>query len=357
MADNLHDTNDLERLIVRYLNNQMEKNERYQFEQALERDPFLAEAVEGLAAFKPSEAMKDLGSISFHKGAKKSGVKPVYLAVILMIILLLVLAVVWFQHKRSTKDVVEDTVTHDESVVFADTLAFIDRTDSLENFEDSLLSDSVVVNSKEQEKITKPDPIIKEVKSAKKEEVVPTQQSKTVTTLIKKESKQEEQTEVTDNREVLGPSLILVPSIEANKILTADSSNFSGLHLRIGGDETNSGSGDNQPESNAVENPGETVSESSAAPQGGMDELIQYVEKNVIYPVDDGQTARVLLRIGFTVSENGRLYNFKQERGPDNELFFDEAVRVLREGPSWSPALKDGKAVEEQVSLNVVFRP
>lgn len=357
MNDNLHD-NDLERLIVRYLNNQMLKDERYQFEQALERDPFLAEAVEGLSAFKPSDVIKDLGSLSLHKRSKKGRIKPLFIVLVLLMILVLVLGIVWSKHKKRTDDFVEDAVLPDESVLLADTLVFSENSDSLTSFNDSLWIDSLVQRGQEQQALNQPEPIVDEVKSAENAEAVSIRQTKPVKA-NKGEEEQEALSERKDSSEMLSFSLTPVPSIEANKIIAADSSVFSSLQLSFGKTPTEAEMVDNQPaELNKVEeSPEETLSESNAAPQGGMKALIQYVEKNVIYPLNDESGKDEALRIGFTVSASGRLYNFKQEQGPENQQFFNEAVRVLQQGPSWVPAIKDGKAVEEQVSLNVVFRP
>ncbi|MGF7139576.1 energy transducer TonB [Roseimarinus sediminis] len=358
MNDNLHD-NELERLIVRYLNNQMSKDERYQFERALERDPFLAEAIEGLSEFKPSDVIKDLGSLSLHKRSKKGKIKPLFIVLVLLIILVLVPGIIWWsKHERKTDVIVEDAVLPDEGVLQTDTLVFSGNTDSLTNFNDALWVDSLAQMGQEQQGLNQTDPIVDEVKSAEKAEAVSIRQTKPVKANTREEE-QEALSERNDSSEMLSFSLIPVPSIEANKIIAADSSVFSSLQLSFGRTASESDLVDKQPaELNKVEaSTEETLSDSNAAPQGGIDELIQYVEKNVIYPLNDESGEREALRIGFTVSVSGRLYNFKQEQGPENQQFFNEAVRVLQQGPSWSPAIKDGKAVEEQVSLDVVFRP
>lgn len=358
MNDNLHD-NDLERLIVSYLNNQMPKDERYQFERALERDPFLAEAVEGLSEFKPSDVIKDLGAFSVYKRSKKGKIKPLFIVLVLLIILVLVPGIIWWsKHKKRTDVLVEGAVLSDEGVFLTDTLVFSGNNDSLTNFNGVLWGDSLVQMSQEQQEPNQTEPIVDEVKSAGNAEAVSIRKTKPVK-VNNREEEQEALSERNDSSEMLSFSLTPVPSIEADKIIAADSSVFSSLQLSFGKTPSASDTGDKQPAelSKGVEVKERTLLESKAAPQGGIDELIQYVEKNVIYPLNDESGGRETLRIGFTVSVNGRLYNFKQEQGPENQQFFNEAVRVLQQGPSWSPAIKDGKTVEEQVSLDVVFRP
>ncbi|HEY0742853.1 MAG TPA: TonB family protein, partial [Chryseosolibacter sp.] len=90
-----------------------------------------------------------------------------------------------------------------------------------------------------------------------------------------------------------------------------------------------------------------------AEPNGGKDAYTKYLEQKLVYPeqaLKNEVEGRVTIQ--FTVEDNGSLSNFKVL----NSLGFgcdEEAIRLIREGPSWSPSKKDNKAVAEEVKVSL----
>ena len=89
---------------------------------------------------------------------------------------------------------------------------------------------------------------------------------------------------------------------------------------------------------------------------GGMEALIQYLAKNMCYPVE-AQKNKVQGRVvvGFIVSKDGDIKKAHILRGVDPELDA-EAIRVIESMPRWMPGMQRGKAVAVSYTLPVMFR-
>jgi hypothetical protein len=91
----------------------------------------------------------------------------------------------------------------------------------------------------------------------------------------------------------------------------------------------------------------------SARPSVGVDSFNIYLEKNIrnLEP----EIAENLVVISFTVNTDSTLSPIIVISSPGNN-YSTEAIRLIKEGPAWYPAIVNGKAVEEEVKLTVRFR-
>ena len=99
----------------------------------------------------------------------------------------------------------------------------------------------------------------------------------------------------------------------------------------------------------------ETVEQMPQFP-GGMTGLMQYLAKNVKYPVDaqkEGIQGKVFVQI--IVDENGKVSNAKIVQGISPSLDA-EALRVVYNMPQWRPGMKDGKPVSVKYAFPINFR-
>lgn len=88
---------------------------------------------------------------------------------------------------------------------------------------------------------------------------------------------------------------------------------------------------------------------------GGMQAMMKYLSTNVKYPADAqkrGVSGRVIVQ--FVVMEDGTLGQEKVVRGVDS-LLDEEAIRVVKAMPQWSPGMADGKAVKVRFTLPITF--
>jgi protein TonB len=86
---------------------------------------------------------------------------------------------------------------------------------------------------------------------------------------------------------------------------------------------------------------------------GGEKAYGKFLEKNLKWP-DTQIDAQGRVIISFFVEKDGRLTNFKLERGL-GEPFDQEALRILKKSPRWIPAKQNGKAVRIRYSVPINF--
>lgn len=89
---------------------------------------------------------------------------------------------------------------------------------------------------------------------------------------------------------------------------------------------------------------------------GGMPELMQYLAKNIKYPIQaqkKGIEGRVTVR--FIVEKDGSISNVTVVRHI-HPLLDKEAMRVIKAMPKWSPGMLNGKPVRVKFNIPVAFR-
>ena len=100
----------------------------------------------------------------------------------------------------------------------------------------------------------------------------------------------------------------------------------------------------------------EVVESMPEFPGGGMTALMQFLSKNIKYPVNaqkNGTQGRVTVQ--FIVNVDGSISNIGIIRGVDPELD-GEAVRVISTMPNWKPGTQKGKPVRVKYTVPVMFR-
>ena len=88
---------------------------------------------------------------------------------------------------------------------------------------------------------------------------------------------------------------------------------------------------------------------------GGMQAMMKYLSTNVKYPVEaqkKGVSGCVIIQ--FVVMEDGTLGQEKVVRGVD-PLLDEEALRVVKAMPKWTPGVADGKTVKVRFTIPVMF--
>ncbi len=94
---------------------------------------------------------------------------------------------------------------------------------------------------------------------------------------------------------------------------------------------------------------------SAPQPVNGRSAFDKYIEKNLRRPDTLTSGQRVVVVIGFIVKTDGKIDSLRIVRSP-GKPFSDEALRLIQSGPSWKPALENGKPIEDEVRLRIVFR-
>lgn len=89
-------------------------------------------------------------------------------------------------------------------------------------------------------------------------------------------------------------------------------------------------------------------------PVDGTEAFNKYISENLVRPDSATSGQRVVVVTSFKVLSDGKIDSLKIVRSP-GKSFSDEAIRLIRSGPLWKPAIRDGVAVEDEVRLRIVF--
>ncbi|MEE1322564.1 MAG: TonB family protein, partial [Bacteroidales bacterium] len=88
---------------------------------------------------------------------------------------------------------------------------------------------------------------------------------------------------------------------------------------------------------------------------GGQAEMMKYISKNLIYPQiakEIGIQGRVI--VSFVIEKDGSLTNIKVAKDIGGNCG-EEAVRIIKSMPKWTPGKNKGKVVRTQISIPIIF--
>ena len=92
------------------------------------------------------------------------------------------------------------------------------------------------------------------------------------------------------------------------------------------------------------------------APAGGMPAFNEYLKKELEYPEEAlKKHLEGNVKLTFTVSATGAIEDLKVVDGLSKECD-EEAMRLVREGPTWFPGIIGGRRTAQQVRITVPFR-
>ena len=94
---------------------------------------------------------------------------------------------------------------------------------------------------------------------------------------------------------------------------------------------------------------------SPPAPVNGHREFNRYISENMVRPDTATASQKNVVVLSFTVSETGLIDTIEVVRSP-GRIFSQEAIRLLKEGPAWKPAIEDGSEKSDRVRLRIVFK-
>ncbi len=99
----------------------------------------------------------------------------------------------------------------------------------------------------------------------------------------------------------------------------------------------------------------DTVNFVMSEPVGGYNALMKFISENLRYPeesLEKGETGRVM--IAFIVQADGQITHVTIKKGVSIYLD-DEAIRVVRKFPKWTPATYKGQAVRSHILIPLNF--
>ncbi len=89
-------------------------------------------------------------------------------------------------------------------------------------------------------------------------------------------------------------------------------------------------------------------------PVAGYTGFKRYVELNLRYPENVAEKTRKIVVLSMIIRYNGTPDSIRIVKSPGKD-FSDEAIRLIKEGPAWKPAMVNGITKEEEVKVRIVF--
>ncbi|TAF67231.1 MAG: energy transducer TonB [Cytophagales bacterium] len=89
---------------------------------------------------------------------------------------------------------------------------------------------------------------------------------------------------------------------------------------------------------------------------GGMVKYYEYIQEEMNYPVEArnmGLQGKV--KVGFVIDKNGQVTDVKVIQGIGGACD-EEAMRLFKQSPKWTPGKKQGKPVKVAMTFNVNFK-
>lgn len=151
-----------------------------------------------------------------------------------------------------------------------------------------------------------------------------------------------------------------IDSLSANKISDA---NRAGAHIDVEPPPTNPHPQDGTQvvaTPSAPEDDGTTIFNSvqvEAAFPGGKAAWVKFLEKNLNnqLPADNGAPeAKYTVIVSFVVDKHGAISDIAIENDPHYGTA-EEAIRVIKKGPLWTPAIQNGRFVNYRVKQAITF--
>jgi TonB family protein len=90
-------------------------------------------------------------------------------------------------------------------------------------------------------------------------------------------------------------------------------------------------------------------------PVGGKSAFERYIQENLHHPDSTNSGWGALVELSFIVQPDGKIDSIKVVSSP-GRLFSEEAIRLIKSSPQWKPAQENGKVIEEEVRIKIIFK-
>ncbi len=331
---------------IRYLENKMTDTERNLFEKELQKHPFEAEALEGLATISPENIENDLNKITAKIKPQQRNCFRCFAAAA-SILLVVSAGVVWMEVRdQNMVSEMAETKTLEKQynkpinnreilIVEKDTEKTdeVEITPQIENKEvTATATKSTIVENKMYKKSAAKNSI------PKKEVTQLNNQDESVVIV-------EDETE-TDKPETKSESFSVEPDNITKKSTRAKNIQYyqaAPVNAVVGAAVPAPPA---EPEIERID--------TKAIPSGGFENYKIYLD-SVALLSDNFDKKKVVVKIQFDIDSLGLISNFQNKNSADS-LLFSRAKEIVLTGPKWLPETEDEKRVKSTVKLKVVFR-
>jgi hypothetical protein len=318
---------------LRYLRNEMTGKERNSFERELEKDPFAYEATEGLSQISGDDATKDLTHMKTElkkKTGKKSAALYYSIAASLAIIVA-ISSIIYFTHTGKPDYTISENIRPEKEASEPSSPA--DITDTPAGRKESEM------NTPEKGKVGSQQSLVQENTEDKTEFETDKELDNKYRETAEDDTKEQMPIAIQTTADIKPEDNVEDIAMISEQAETLRSPPERKMAMAAGA-----------PEAAKARRLSEHT---SARPSVGTDSFNLYLEKNIrnLEP----EITENLVVISFTVNTDSTLSPVTVISSPGHNYTI-EAIRLIKEGPAWYPAIVNGKAVEEEVRLTVRFR-
>jgi len=336
--------------LARYHRNEMTGGERNSFERELQKDPFTEEAAEGLAYISQEKSYKDLTHLQKQIKYRTVAGKQrffVYRIAASLAVLIGISALFIFIEKNKTANRLADISIESRKIEIINS-----RPLTAPHVKDAITE----IPAFSPEKL-KSKSVRKETSTGAVRNVSQPYKSETITTgkndsLSEKKVQpaeayiaREQMTAVANER-----SLPSAKEFKANADLQSQVKSDSDVSALS--EVVVVGYGKKRAES---EKEDVSTGYTPPSPVNGKLNFDKYIKENQHRPDTITAGQRAVVVVSFLVHINGSIDSMRIVRSP-GKIFSDEAIRLIKSGPSWKPAEDNGKPIEDEVRIRIVFR-
>lgn len=315
----------------RYVRGEMTKRQENAFQRKLQRDPFAAEAAEGLETLKADEAMKDLSNLERRLNSRISRRKRyIYYRIAASVAIMMIISSVFFFVNRKEKpgetgEIPAPAVVAEKSE--SGPVSIPEEKTSLK--ESELIAETVPVRVQEEKKGETGAPgVTDDAKNAAELISVPLE--------VKAIAAAEEQ-------------VLVAEKVEAEEVPAAAAKEDAVVEYQAAAMDRKAAKAQAVP---ATFRESEHV---APEPITGKNDFEKYLRENIRIPAQLPAGDTVMVEVSIIVTSTGQIKSIRIIDSP-GEDFSNEARRLIEEGPAWNPAKSGGTQVEDSVRLKILFR-
>jgi len=337
-----------------YIRGEMNDRERNAFERKLQKDEFKEEALEGFSEFPADQTADDLSVLDKRLKARISGRNTIiiYRIAASFAILLVLSALFIILNRKVTTELPGEIAYRSETFEISKSKALkepeMPAAPSGQR-ENAIMEEAAAERSAETvaqmnaERATLPDSLVNAAGTEKSERLIATAAESKPAEIIP--SLQQAAISTQGAGAVAG---VASKTDEANMAMKRKTTDED-LMLSTLGEVVTIGYGA------SAKAEREPAGYSPPSPVIGKSEFEKYISENIRKPATLREGDREVVVLSMIVRSSGVIDSLKIVRSPGDE-FSEEALRLIREGPSWNPAEDNGVKTDEETRIRIIFK-
>jgi len=350
-----------EEQIRRYLQDRMTEAERHAFEREMQRDPFLADAVEGFSDADSSLIFTDIADLRNRTEKPKKNRKFIWYAAA-SVLLLIVSSVILFNMQENVIPIVSESKIQEEVKIREKTKVEKSVTtpqrqpisvETQPEKEITIVENELVIEDLEME-----SNLADENKAINSTSLIPAEEEPKQTTYQAAKKVEFVKTAKNTHESFIPNPMVIDSSVAASgklekkaDAMALDSEKLEevvvvgyGIQKKL-----------NLTGAVSSVKP-ELIVDGKASPAGGWEAFNEYLKTELQTPDSGSPTEKTMVRLSFVISSTGEKEQFEILKGK-NDRYNEEAIRIIKDGPAWNPEIKRKTPQRSVVKLKLVFEP